>query len=390
MAEKSKKQKKRVLVVGDLMLDLTWTVGSRADSASTSSQSHGGVSPYFRNFPTAVDFRPGGAGLAALAMTLSDDIEVHLLSAHVGAQELDAFRACGFRRAGRESTDDARIVWHCLDWKTPSTPVTTIKWRFNSLDKLPEKRPFFFLRIDQDPPPETEIFCELPSSLGENYDAILLMDFAKNTISEKLMDNLAQRFQKAFFGVDSKRPKVLKHMIKRNLDNMFGFLNRNEAESYFKELSGSNSIRLRSAEDASKVFSKHKSHFATNGLVIKLDQQGAVAFRANADSIDSSHGETERFGDGASIGAGDFYAAGFITEFLTNEQATLATANHGAMIYAYRWIKYCDFEFWDPKNENYKDSDGTVLRELPWPQDRKMLDIEIPESITVDLKQFEV
>lgn len=382
MSAKHNDPVKRILVVGDLMLDMNWTIENRSQYGKSTSQTHGGVSPYFRNYPSAIDFRPGGAGLAALALTLDERLEVHLLSAACGTQELDAFRACGFYLTDDRDAENRLVAWHPLDWEGQANPVTTIKWRFNSLDKLPNRKPFFFLRIDQDPPPESRISDFLPRHLEDSevsYEAILVMDFGKGAVSPNLIRRLAEKFPSAIWGIDSKRPELLAFAFEQLVhQQVYGFLNREEAASFFRHLDPDFTGEIENHDYVMRTFERI-FRFEQKILAVKLDRQGAVVLQKGRDVVFSS-GTTQPFGDSSSVGAGDFYAAGFMSAITKAGSPTLDQMNYAGMSRAYQWIKYCDTDFW--LSSNYRESSQvTVKRELPWPQDREIQEIVVPDWI---------
>lgn len=392
---------KKILVVGDLMLDLHWTVKSRLFDEQSVSQAHSGVTPYTRLYPLATDFRVGGAGLTTMALAPLPGLEVHLLSAKVGVQEIAAFQACGLLQPGDDDASEDKAVWHTLDWEAPSTPCTTIKWRMYDPKKTPDV-PFFFLRLDQDPPKNTVIATELPESLlqEKSFDGIIIMDFKKGVITEELLAKLAEKYPEAILGVDSKQPQILDYAM--NLKTLckppIGFVNRDESKRFIQhKVRGamkSDDLLTDAQNDSEEFRAKTKlksvmqlvrdkliqSDSPDWTLAIKLDQEGAIVFESDDQDLRCCDASTKTFSDADSIGAGDFFAAGYIRDCVMGKPSTLESATRSAMLHSYRWINHCRQTFWESE---FHKSDGDVIRESPWPSDQPVLEGDEPEFVKI-------
>ena len=385
--------RQKIMVVGDLMLDRSWTVESRGLHARATSQSHGGVIPFTRLYPTAVDYRVGGAGMTAMSILPIDNMEVHLLSAEVGAQEIDTFEACHLVRADAKQPEQTGVIWHTLPWYDVE-PLTTIKWRMYDPYKLPDSQPFFFLRLDQDPPKSTEslISPNLPSRLAKSYDAIILMDFAKGVVTDELVANLCDQYPDAVLGIDSKQPRVLKKACEISPSTPIGFLNREEAIVFFSTVLANSSESDLKAEfklsfhellprlDDNMLALRDELESNHWIMIIKLDKDGAVAYEFKHDQLRRCHAQlSKHFEEATSIGAGDFFAGGFIDGYIKNSDPELKVVAglESAMLFSYDWINYCREGFWRVEN----DDQGQVKKEQPWPSDPMVVVREMPDAI---------
>lgn len=369
--------RKRVLVVGDLMLDRSWIVKAR--HATSSSQSHGGIAPYTRLYPIAEDFRPGGAGLAATALAVFDDLEVHLLTADCNPLDTPLFEHCGIRRDSSATSGSQSVQWHTMPWTSPSRPITTIKTRYYSIEKSPNQKPFLFSRIDSDPPADTQIDSTLPESLPNEFDFILIMDFAKHAVTESLIQNLQERYSTAGFGMDSKNIKLLECFRRRchvaGLAHSAVFLNREEAANFFAQQFEEQKEKLTISTTQNHLIKLVANDFwpKQTTLVVKLDTDGAILL-AHHQGIYWQGRSTvgDRFPDESSVGAGDFYAAGFVAGYLrssvdsSDRREKVSGADSLGKRYAKLWLQHCTTEFWASEFFKYN---GIVIRELPRPAD---------------------
>ena len=368
---------KRVLVVGDLMLDRSWIVKAR--HATSSSQSHGGIPPYTRLYPSAEDFRPGGAGLAATALAVFNDLEVHLLTADCNPWDTPFFEHCGIRKDLAATSRSQSVQWHTMSWTSPSRAITTIKWRFYSIEKSPNQKPFLFHRVDSDPLAGTQIDSTLPQSLPDEFHFILIMDFAKNAVTESLIENLQKRYSTAGFGIDSKSFGLIACFSRlcctgREAHSAV-FLNRDEAASFFAQQFEENKgeLTIRGTGDHLKKLVGRRLWREQCTLVVKLDTDGAILLAHNGDIYWQGRSTIgERFPDESSVGAGDFYAAGFVAGYLrslvdsSERLKKVAEADCLGKRYAKLWLQHCTTDFWASKFFNVND---IVIRELPRPAD---------------------
>lgn len=401
MPKATRSNHKKYLVVGDLMLDRSWICSFRIGATS---QAHGGIVPQKRFHPSAIDYRCGGAALAAFAISHFPDTEVHLLSAEVSNSDLAVFESCGLESPKSSPPVQDKVQWHKLSWKTPNTPVSTTKFRI--YQQFPGQTPKLRLRFDQDPPDDVVIDDTLPGSLSPVYDAILVSDFGKGVVTRGLLRALHKKYPNAIWAIDSKNPKLIEYFGHHVEGTSFTvFVNRMEAESLYASLPKSHAPKpdwggldgkrdvifprlLELATDCSKGLS-----WGDWTLVVKLDEGGAIAVEnspSKPSNVCSAIAKPISNADG--IGAGDFFAAGYL-KYLTDSKASkTGDALKAGVSAASCWIEHCNTTFWASKL--YCDR-GKVIRECPWPSDldlhnlaKMSVDVDGPNSLSDLLQQL--
>lgn len=381
---------KSYLVVGDLMIDRSWICSFRV---GTTSQSHGGILPQKRFHPTALDYRCGGAAMAAFAISHLPNSEVHFLSAEASDSDQKVFESFGLVENPSIVTPGSdKVLWHKLAWNNLVTPITTTKFRIYK--KFPRQIPKLQFRFDQDPPDDVSIAPTLPKSLAHNYDAILISDFAKGVVTKELLRNLHDRYPNAIWAIDSKNPRLLNFFGQIRENKPFTvFVNRTEAEHLYASLPKAHAPKpdwggligkkeiimprlLELATDCARGLS-----WGEWTLVVKLDESGAISVKntPNRESeLSTAIAKPIQNADG--IGAGDFFAAGFLHK-LTDSGAALETdALRAGVSAASCWIEHCNTNFW--KSPLHRDA-NRVIRECPWPSD---LDLAVLSGIPVELE----
>lgn len=402
--------KKKVLVIGDLMLDIAKTLRSRSESSESTSQSHAGVFPFQQVHPFATTCRPGGAGLAALALTGDPNIEVHLLSGASSGSEIGDFAICGIVESqianikiredvetlcqdpqlkyvqylekwlklflSRHYSEVPRVRWHWLEPVPPAKAMTILKERHYSNEKLQKGNSYFYYRADNDPPYGSLLSNQLPSSLESNYDAIVIMDFGKHTVSEALLTSVFEKYPATPVFVDSKQPRIAEFCIKWSFSTpVVLILNREETAKFLKHSFADYEFSLSSQNNVITSLRKVRNRFQRDcEIVVKLDKEGAIAFKFAKGILTCSTGTTPELDEALSIGAGDFFVAGFVTDRIQNAKSGLKSATKVGLVYAYRWMKFNGEGFWNTKFHKEPGTD-IVIRELPWPQD--MADYEV-------------
>lgn len=389
MKKSAKTVNTQYLVVGDLMLDRSWICSSRVGSTS---QTHGGVLPQKRFHSSAIDYRCGGAALAAFALSHFPNSEVHLLSAEASTSDLETLTSCGLTSSpATYVANEDKVLWHTLKTLPAGKPITTTKFRIYG--KFPGQAPKLQFRFDQDPPDGIKIDHDLPHTLAVNYDAILISDFAKGVVTTELLRELHKRYPKAIWAIDSKNPNLiefLRHLL--NSTPFTVFVNRSEAEYLYRSLPKAYSPKadwggldgkreiilprlLELARDCSRCLTR-----GVWTLVVKLDESGAIAVESSprtASTVSSAIAKPVANADG--IGAGDFFAAGYLHHLTENRGSPARDALNAGVSAASCWIQHCNSDFWQSKHHVLG---GLVVRDCPWPSD---IDIPALANVSVNL-----
>lgn len=187
-----------VLVVGDVMIDRTWTV---TEHAGETVQMHGDVRPRRRVRPEDRSEQLGGAGSTASALWALGNA-VHVLGAW---NERDQALLAGLRPPDATDSGPCSFRLHRLD---TASAATTIKFRVFVLHGAGGS-PHLEYRFDQDPAsgPKAD-HSTLPADLPERLNAIVLMDFQKGLVTSDLIDQLLDHYPEVPWFVDSKSPHL--------------------------------------------------------------------------------------------------------------------------------------------------------------------------------------
>jgi hypothetical protein len=351
-----------ILVVGDVMLDVTWVV---SDHAAPLAQHHGDVPPRRRTRPELPSQRLGAAACTSAALCALG-YKVHCL----GAWNPDDDNL--LRQLAATCGDLA------LYNAAGSLPAVTIT-KFRVFVERGGMAPRLGYRFDQDPPAawreslntKWEDRGGLPGALPTGVDAIVVMDFDKGLVTPGLIGALCERYCDTPWFVDSKSPTIVQTLrCVTDAHNLHGFfVNRAELVQLARTLDGSASspnhipvgraqqMPMRDEELDHAVCGALQilaTHMDGSCVIAKLDSDGAAAvqntrfFRSRPEFESRS---TLR--NAAGVSAGDIFIAQWVTDWLARgarslgEQRSAETAGclARARAAAEGWVRFAE-SFW--------------------------------------------
>jgi hypothetical protein len=363
--------RKKILVVGDLMLDRNWIVAEGAVSA----QPHNMISPQRRKEPLFQDSRLGGAGFTAAGLARIRNFEVHLLGSHHPADEA-TFEYLGLLHK-KQTPRLGEIAFHQLNINKINR-CTTVKLRIYTQDKNLFSQKFRFDQDDKIDHHDNQSKVDL-DQLGD-FDAVVISDQLKGCISDLLVSHLSRRYANAWWYVDTKNPRFFNWDLPERNGTLF--LNRVEfldacskvlgvkAERW--EILGSLGGRRRLLELAQALMVA--PDFRQWSLVVKLDRDGALACWRSGEDVMVALGAGQKLElDG--IGAGDMFLVGWLKASLAEVGGDPTAALEEGLRYGTGWVLASEGDFWSRRTSR------SVQRDIALPEDLSediLRKVEIP------------
>lgn len=346
-----------ILVCGDLMIDRSWLVSSRV---AHTVQSHAEVSPLRRIYPDHSDARLGGAGQTAAAIVHYTECPTHLLAAF-SPLDVPLLEFLHLRARPEQATDIALIP--IFDGPAHST----IKFRIYR--ERSNKPPELCHRFDQDAAPLPD-HANLSKACLEMRDPeyVVVSDFNKGTLRPQLVKQLAERFSRSRWLIDSKNPRLFTEVpALRNLGGTI-FCNLDEVIRLGREVLGNDTplphtdvlprddSRLLDNAELLRLGNAIVHNLRGFHLVIKLSHTGAIVVVDQGSStgilVARLHARKR-----SGVGAGDHFLGGWLSSLVRGGR--MEEALHAATDHAVRWVEFSDDHFW--KNKLYLE----VQRDLP-------------------------